>query len=45
MICNLCSNTDMVQGCDHCDWNDDMCSYCDGTGHVECPQKERDWHK
>ena len=43
-ICTTCYGQGIYQGCNHCTWNDDMCSYCDGTGHVECNFIGEDWH-
>ena len=48
MICNVCNDGGLSWEC-HCRYKSEeeqsMCSDCDGTGHVECPRLEEDWHK
>jgi len=45
VVCRRCANQGVYQGCMYCDWKDGNCNFCDGTGYVECPLIEEDWHK
>jgi len=45
MICGRCNGQGVYLGCMYCDWNDEDCDFCDGTGHVECPLIDKEWHQ
>ena len=45
MICNICDNQGVAKECNECRFDpDENCSTCDGTGHVDCPYLDKEWH-